>query len=227
MLETHRPCCNQSIVEKIFGRNLDEFLATRIAAFVNVVFLVVSICECRRCRRSIGALGGQLDGGGGGARPDRRGGRLGARSGRHLPLGLFTIATICSAIGYSGGTCGTRRHCAFALSHLPSAEKPGAAIHQRLRATCGLLHAVRVGNRLLYRVRTGTGNRSGWVARSWSMQARPGNRAVGGERRHNSRGSCAILRLQFGLRHLDQWNRAVTRHHSRAEQFRRPRRRRC
>src|SRR4029077_8743435 len=36
---------NQSIPEKIFGRNLDDFLATRLAAVVNLVFLVYSILD--------------------------------------------------------------------------------------------------------------------------------------------------------------------------------------
>src|SRR5262249_37926341 len=77
--------------------------------------------ECHRCRRSIGALGGQFDGGASGARPDRRGGQLGADSSRgwrrHGCNHLLSDRR-------PRDTRGARRRCAFAVYDLPPQKNP-------------------------------------------------------------------------------------------------------
>jgi hypothetical protein len=99
-LEADRP--SPSVVEKIFGRNLDEFLAQRIAAFVAVVFLVVSIVDAvdagdplERMADGWMAAAAGLD-------------LIAAVAGWALgaaeigTIGGFAVASICSAIGFLG-----------------------------------------------------------------------------------------------------------------------------
>jgi hypothetical protein len=99
-LEADRP--SPSVVEKIFGRNLDEFLAQRIAAFVAVVFLVISIVDAvdagdplERMADGWMAAAAGLD-------------LIAAVAGWALgaaeigTIGGFAVASICSAIGFLG-----------------------------------------------------------------------------------------------------------------------------
>ena len=99
-LEADRP--SPSVVEKIFGRNLDEFLAQRVAAFVAVVFLVVSIVDAvnagdplERMADGWMAAAAGLD-------------LIAAVAGWALgaaeigTIGGFAVASICSAIGFLG-----------------------------------------------------------------------------------------------------------------------------
>ena len=91
-----------SVVEKIFGKNLDEFLATRIAAFVAVVFLIVSIISAvdagdplERMADGWMAAAAGLD-----LIAAVAGWALGAAE--VATVGGFAVATICSAIGFLG-----------------------------------------------------------------------------------------------------------------------------
>ena len=90
------------LVGKIFGRNLDDFLATRVAAFVNVIFLVLSIWNAidagdplERSADSLMAAAAGLD-------------LIAAAAGWALgaagigAVGGYAVASICSAIGFLG-----------------------------------------------------------------------------------------------------------------------------
>jgi hypothetical protein len=92
-------CRDLNIAEKIFGRNIDEFLAYRIGAFVAVVFRGVSIWAAidagdpwERSADSLMAAAAGLD-------------LIAAVAGWALTaaeVSAATVATICSAIGFLG-----------------------------------------------------------------------------------------------------------------------------
>jgi hypothetical protein len=95
---------SQSVPEKIFGRNLDDFLATRIAAFVNVIFLVYSILDAENAGDPLERMadGWMAAAAGLDLIAAAAGWALGALN-IYITSGLgSSIATICSAIGYLG-----------------------------------------------------------------------------------------------------------------------------
>ena len=106
-LETQEPLewslpREQNFVEKIFGKNLDEFLATRVATFVNVIFLVLSIWNAvdasdplERSADSLMAAAAGLD-----VIAAVAGWALGAAE--VTTVGGVAVASICSAIGALG-----------------------------------------------------------------------------------------------------------------------------
>jgi len=91
-----------NLAEKIFGRNLDEFLAARVAAFVAVVFLVVSILDAVNASDPLERMadGWMAAAAGLDLIAAVAGWALGAAE--VATVGGVAVASICSAIGFLG-----------------------------------------------------------------------------------------------------------------------------